>query len=96
MERQMSNPSCDNVSKQPTKPRKKNALAHGVYGKDILLPWESMKDFKKLLVDLRDEFRPEGRMENEMFLILPTPVGKNTEYTKCTLLRLTAILLYPD
>jgi hypothetical protein len=30
---QMSNPNCDNVSKQPTKPRKKNALAHGIYGK---------------------------------------------------------------
>jgi hypothetical protein len=66
MERQMSNPSCDNVSKQPTKPRKKNALAHGIYGKDILLPWESTKDFKKLLADPRDEFRPEGRMENEI------------------------------
>jgi hypothetical protein len=65
MEIQMSNP-CDNVSKQPTKPRKKNALAHGIYGKDILLPWESRKDFKKLLADLRDEFRPEGRMENEI------------------------------
>jgi hypothetical protein len=66
METQMSNPNCDNVSKQPTKPRKKNALAHGVYGKDILLPWESRKDFNKLLADLRDEFRPEGRMENEI------------------------------
>src|SRR5579862_9462242 len=66
MERQMSNPNCDKVSKQPTKPRKKNALAHGIYGKDILLPWESRKAFNKLLVDLRDEFRPEGRMENEI------------------------------
>jgi len=44
MEIQMSNPNCDNVSRQPTKPRKKNALAHGIYGKDILLPWESRKD----------------------------------------------------
>jgi hypothetical protein len=66
MEIQMSNPNCDNVSKQPTKPSKKNALAHGIYGKDILLPWESRKDFEKLLADLRDEFRPEGRMENEI------------------------------
>jgi hypothetical protein len=66
MEIQMSNPNCDNVSKRPTKPRKKNALAHGIYGKDILLPWESRKDFKKLLADLRDEFQPEGRMEIEI------------------------------
>jgi hypothetical protein len=66
MEIQMSNPNCDKVSKQPTKPRKKNALAHGIYSKDILLPWESRKEFNKLLADLRDEFRPEGRMENEI------------------------------
>jgi hypothetical protein len=62
----MSNPACVKVSKQPTKPRKKNALAHGLYGEDILLPWESRKDFEKLLADLRGEFRPDGRMENEI------------------------------
>jgi hypothetical protein len=66
MEVQMSNPDYAKVSKQPTKPRKKNALAHGIYGKDILLPWESRKDFEKLLADLRDEFRPDGRMENDI------------------------------
>jgi hypothetical protein len=66
METQMSNTNCGNEKKQPIKPRKKNALTHGVYGKDILLPWESMKDCKKLLTDLRDELRPEGRMENEI------------------------------
>jgi hypothetical protein len=62
----MSNPDRVKVSKQPTKPRKKNALAHGLYGEDILLPWESRKDFEKLLADLRGEFRPDGRMENEI------------------------------
>ena len=62
----MSNPNCDNANKQPTKPRKKNALAHGIYGKDILLPWESRKDFEKLLADLRDDFRPVGRMQNDI------------------------------
>jgi hypothetical protein len=66
MEVEMSNPNYDNVSKRPTKPRKKNALAHGIYGKDILLPWECRKDFKKLFADLRDEFQPEGRMEIEI------------------------------
>jgi hypothetical protein len=66
MEIRMSNPNCDNVIKQPTKPRKKNALAHGIYGKDILLPWESRKDFEKLLADLRDDFRPVGRMQNDI------------------------------
>jgi hypothetical protein len=31
LETQMSNPDCAEASKQPTKPRKKNALAHGIY-----------------------------------------------------------------
>ena len=66
MEIQMSNTNCDNVSKQPTKPRKKNALAHGLYGEDILLPWESRKDFEKLLADLCGEFPPDGRKKNEI------------------------------
>lgn len=53
-------------SKQPNKSRKKNALTHGIYGKDILLPWESREEFEKLLAELRDEFQPSGRMENEI------------------------------
>ncbi len=54
------------VSKQPTNSRKKNALTHGIYGKDILLPWESREEFEKLLAELQDEFQPSGRMENEI------------------------------
>jgi hypothetical protein len=46
--------------------RKKNALTHGIYGKDILLPWESREEFEKLLAELRDEFQPDGRMQNEI------------------------------
>ena len=45
--------------------KKKNALTHGIYGKDILLPWESREEFEKLLADLQDEFQPSGRTEEE-------------------------------
>jgi hypothetical protein len=45
---------------------KKNALIHGIYGKDILLPWESREEFEMLLAELQDEFQPSGRMENEI------------------------------
>jgi hypothetical protein len=48
------------------KRRKKNALVHGIYGQDILLPWESSDDFKKLLTELRDGYRPNGRTENDI------------------------------
>jgi hypothetical protein len=66
MEVKMQDANCDVIRNQPSKPRKKNALAHGIYGKDILLPWESREDFEKLLADLRHEFRPDGRMENDI------------------------------
>src|ERR1035438_6290719 len=66
MEIQMSDPNFAKASKQPTKPRKKNALAHGIYSKDVVLPWESREEFEKLWADLRDEFRPDGRMENDI------------------------------
>jgi hypothetical protein len=66
MEIQMSDPNFAKASKQPTKPRKKNALAHGIYSKDIVLPWESREEFEKLWADLRDEFKPDGRMENDI------------------------------
>src|ERR1700720_1281944 len=95
MEIQMSNPNCDNVSKQPTKPRKKNALAHGIYGKDIFLPWESRKDFEKLLADLRDDFRPVGVCKTTSFSIWPICAGKNTGGPRCTSARLTEILSCP-
>jgi hypothetical protein len=49
-----------------TESRKKNALTHGIYGKDILLPWESRDEFEKLVAELQDEFQPRGRMENEI------------------------------
>jgi hypothetical protein len=61
----MSKPNFAKASKQTTKARQKNALAHGIYGKDILLPWKSREEFEALLTDLRNEFQPDGRMENE-------------------------------
>jgi hypothetical protein len=42
-----------------------NALSHGLYSKDVVLPWESQSDFEALLEDLRSEWRPNGRSEEE-------------------------------
>jgi hypothetical protein len=69
--------------------KKKNALTHGIYGKDILLPWESREEFEKLLADLQDEFQPSGRTENEAFSIWPICAGKNTGCVRCGSLQLT-------
>jgi hypothetical protein len=50
--------------------RSRNALVHGLYAKDVLLPWDSREDFEKLLEDLRAEFSPHGRAEEEAVLDL--------------------------
>jgi hypothetical protein len=47
-----------------------NALLHGLYAKDVLLPWDSKEDFLRLLQELTDEFFPNGRAEEETVLDL--------------------------
>src|ERR1017187_1499153 len=48
----------------------KNALLHGLYAKDVLLPWDSKEDFLKLHEDLKIELFPDGRAEEEAVLDL--------------------------
>ena len=52
------------------KPRNRNALVHGLYAKDVLLPWDSKEDFERLHEDLKAEFDPRGRAEEEAVLDL--------------------------
>jgi hypothetical protein len=48
----------------------RNAFVHGLYSKDVLLPWDSRDDFEKLHEDLKAEFSPRGRAEEEAVLDL--------------------------
>jgi hypothetical protein len=41
------------------------APVHGFYASDIVLPRASRFDFSNLLAEIREEFRPEGRIEEE-------------------------------
>jgi hypothetical protein len=52
------------------KPHSRNALVHGLYAKDVLLPWDSKGAFEKLHCDLKIEFSPRGRAEKETVLDL--------------------------
>jgi hypothetical protein len=52
------------------KRKKKNALIHGLYSSDVVMPWESRADFENLLTALRAEFNPVGAMEQETVLDL--------------------------
>ena len=52
------------------KTRGHNALVHGLYANDVLLPWDFKIDFEKLHADLKAEFFPCGRAEEEAVLDL--------------------------
>ena len=47
-----------------------NALLHGLYARDVLLPWDSKEDFLRLHEDLKAELFPDGRAEEEAVLDL--------------------------
>ena len=55
---------------RPKKSPSNNALVHGLYAKDLLLPWDSKEDFERLHNDLNTEFSPRGRAEEEAVLDL--------------------------
>lgn len=58
------------MSEKRQNSRSRNALVHGLHAKDVLLPWDSKDDFEKLHADLRAEFKPHGRAEEETVLDL--------------------------
>lgn len=45
---------------------KKNALVHGVYSSDVVLPWERAEDFNELLKGIRLDFMPNGTTEDDI------------------------------
>jgi len=45
-----------------------NALVHGFYAREIVLPWESAEEFEQLHEDLKKEWSPSGRTEQETVL----------------------------
>ena len=57
-------------AKTKKKSRNHNALVHGLYAKDVLLPWDSKEDFERLHEDLKAEYRPHERTEEEAVLDL--------------------------
>jgi hypothetical protein len=62
---QMPKSNFAKEGKNSAQRRTKNAVVHGIYAEDILLPWESREEFERLSTDLVAEFRPHGRMEEE-------------------------------
>jgi hypothetical protein len=48
----------------------KNCLVHGLYAKDLLLPWDDREEFTALHSGLKEEFFPSGPSEDECVLDL--------------------------
>jgi hypothetical protein len=71
--------------------RSKNALVHGVFARDILMPWDSREDFEKLHRDLKAEFSPHGRAEEETVLDLAM-----AHWHKHTLWRMWQVAILKD
>src|SRR5262245_6960124 len=72
-------------------PGAKNALVHGLYAADIILPWESEKDFESLFWELKSEWLPRGRQEMETVLSLA-----RLNFLKHRLMRSTQIAFRRD
>lgn len=72
-------------------PTSKNALVHGLYASDIVLPWESDDEFQTLFRDLKKEWLPIGRQEMETVLSLA-----RVNFLKHRLMRSTQIVFRSD
>src|SRR6516165_1832629 len=49
---------------------RKNALKHGAFSDDLILPGESKREFSSLLQRLFDEWKPNGALEEDTVLTL--------------------------
>src|SRR6516165_6973141 len=47
----------------PKKDRSKNALKHGAFSRELILPGESRKEYERLLAELEAEYSPSGPTE---------------------------------
>jgi hypothetical protein len=69
-ETKMTEGSKSKNSITPKKEGNLNALVHGFYASEIVLPWESAEEFEQLHKDLKNEWSPDGRMEQETVVSL--------------------------
>jgi hypothetical protein len=67
-----------------TNSRTKNALVHGTYSSDIVLPWEKAEDFYELLKGIREEFTPQGTTENRIVFDLAHLYWKKARVNRLT------------
>ena len=45
--------------------RSKNAITHGVYAQEVVLPWEDAQAFDKLHQEVRRDLKPSGYLQEQ-------------------------------
>ena len=56
----------DEIARPLKRAKKRNALKHGVYSRDIMLPGESFRGYDALAAELDEEWAPEGPTERSL------------------------------
>ena len=64
-----------------TSKRPKNALSHGVYSSEVVLPWENEQQFNDLHQALREEYYPDGVSEDAAVFELASLYWKRRRLT---------------
>src|SRR6202041_3243640 len=59
-------PEANDAARPKKRAKKKNALKHGVYSRDVMLPGESFRGYETLVADLNEEWVPEGPTERTL------------------------------
>ena len=82
----------DDKQKKAKKQRKKerrlrNALVHGLYSKDVLLPFDNKDHFEELNRQLCAEFNPCSASEKETVLDLANAFWLNAQFGACAKLQ---------
>lgn len=79
------------VTKNPGAQRgNKNALSHGVYSQDLVLPWESEEELRELYESLKEEYQPEGCSEEHALLSITKFMWLQRRANNMALLQLQA------
>ncbi len=63
--RELDNLLKSKASDGAKKKRKRNALVHGVFSDDLVLPWEAPEDFESLHAGFKSHWQPIGPSEEE-------------------------------
>jgi hypothetical protein len=63
---QATAPTMPNAKEGKKGPAAKNAIKHGLYARDLVLPWEDANEFEELHREYREEFNPDGRFEEDL------------------------------